>query len=278
MAHGLYYEEIMHIVVCIKQTPDHEGPRESYEINHELNRVEPRGIPPVLSLFDENTLEAALRIKDKRDDVKVTIISIGKRISNAVMIRALAAGADELIKVEDERFDSHQLDSRGTAQVMADTLIRIKDYDLILIGRQASDWNNGYMGISLGNILNIPCITFAQQVDVKSDFLMVNRVVDDGYELIKAHLPAVVMVTNEMGELRYPAMKERREAKKKPIHSWPGTEILMNPIPAGKLDLKRLYYPDLKTTDCCFADGDSPTQAGVNLARKMFKNKIIPLS
>ena len=112
----------MHIVVCIKQAPDHEGPRESYEIDQDALRVVPRGIPPVLSLFDENALEAALRIKDNSDDVKVTILSIGKKVSNAVMVRALAAGADELAKVEDERFDSHELDSWATAGVMAKTM------------------------------------------------------------------------------------------------------------------------------------------------------------
>ncbi len=265
----------MHIVVCMKQTPDHEGPRESYEINHELNSVEPRGIPPVLSLFDENALEAALRIKDKRDDVKITLVSIGKRISNAVMVRALAAGADELIKMEDERFESHRFDSGATALVLAETIKRIDDYDLILAGRQASDWNNGYMGIRLGKELNIPCITFAQKVEIQSGSLIVNRVTDNGYEIIKSNLPAVVMVTNELGELRYPAMKERRVAKKKPVHSWSGKDINLNPGFSGKLELKRLYYPELKMTDCRFVDGDSPVQAGVNLAKVLLSKKIL---
>ena len=266
----------MHIVVCIKQTPDHEGPKESYEIDHDALRVVPRGIPPVLSLFDENALEAALRIKDNAEDVKVTIVSVGKKISNAVMLRALAAGADELVKVEDERFDFHELYSWATAHVMVKTLERIKDYDLILMGRQASDWNNGYLGIMLGHLLKVPCITFAQQVQIKTDMLFVNRVVDDGYELITSNLPAVVMVTNELGELRYPAMKERREAKKKPVQSWIGPEVYTDPIPAKKLKLTRLYHPELKSKDCHFIEGESLKQAGQNLARKMFYDSIIP--
>jgi electron transfer flavoprotein beta subunit len=265
----------MHLIVCMKQTPDHEGPRESYQINHELNRVEPSGIPPVISLFDENALEAALRIKDERDGVKITLVSIGKRISNAVMLRALAAGADELIKVEDERFESHRLDSMAAARVMAETLKRIGDYDLILVGRQASDWNNGYMGISLGNILHIPCITFAQKVDVQTDALIVNRAVDNGYEIVRSNLPAVVMVTNELGELRYPAMKERREAKNKPIHTWSGQDIPLDSTVSNKLELRRLYYPELKMTECRLVDGDSPTQAGINLAKMLYRDNIL---
>jgi len=269
----------MHIIVCIKQTPDHEGPRESYEINHDLNIVVPRGIPPVLSLFDENALEAALRIKDQRDDVKITIVSIGKRISNAVMIRALAAGADELIKMEDELFESHKLDSGATAQVMAKTVKRIGNYDLILVGRQASDWNSGYMGISLGSILNIPCITFAQKVDVQSDALIVNRVVDNGYEILTSSLPAVVMVTNELGELRYPAMKERREAKKKSIIKWNAADINLDEgkqLPKQPLVLISLKHPSIPEKACRYIEAPDPQTAGIKLIQLLVENNVLP--
>jgi electron transfer flavoprotein beta subunit len=267
----------MHLVVCLKQAPDHEGPRESYQINSESNRVEPSGIPPVISLFDENALEAALRIKDARDDVKITLVSVGKRISNAVMLRALAAGADELIKIEDDRFESHRLDTREAAGVIAHAVKKIGDCNLILVGRQSSDWNNGVMGIVLGKILNIPCITFAQKMEIDFGALVVTRAVENGIEIVRSTLPAVVMVTNEMGALRYPAMKERREAKNKPIHSWPGTEIPETMAPGGKPALRRLYAPELKTTDCRFVDGETPAQAGINLAGQLFEDKILPL-
>ena len=90
----------MKLIVCIKQVPDPEGPRESFVINHETGKVEPQGIPPVLSLFDENALEAALRIKDKDPgNVQVTLLSLGKKVSSAVMLKALAAGAYLSLKV-----------------------------------------------------------------------------------------------------------------------------------------------------------------------------------
>jgi electron transfer flavoprotein beta subunit len=265
----------MHIIVCMKQVPDHEGTRENYAIDHDQKRVEPRGIPPVVSLFDENALEAALRIKDALEHVKITILSIGKRISDAVMLRVLAAGADELVKVEDERFAPEKLDSWSTARIIAEAIKRIGDYDLILVGRQASDWNNGYMGIGLGGILNIPCVTFAQNVDIQSGLLIVNRVLEDGHEIIKSELPAVVVVSNELGELRYPPMKERRKAKNKPIHSWSGKDIALNEPIVSRLESKRLYYPELKTTTCTYIESDSPVQAGRHLAEILFKDNVL---
>ncbi len=273
MKPGKWKNKRMHIIVCMKQVPDHEGTRENYEIDHDLKRVEPRGIPPVVSLFDENALEAALRIKDAKEDVKITILSIGKRISDAVMLRVLAAGADELVKIEDENFASEKLDSWSTARIIAEAIKRIGDYDLILVGRQASDWNNGYMGIGLGGILNIPCVTFAQNVDIQSEFLIVNRVLENGYEMIRSELPAVVVVSNELGELRYPPMKERRKAKNKPIHSWSGNDIPLKEPIGNKLESKRLYYPELKTTKCTYIEEETPMQAGIHMARILFKDR-----
>ena len=113
----------MNIIVCMKQVPDPEGPQDCFAINPETVRVEPRGIPPVLSLFDENALEAALRIKDAHgEEVKITVVSLGRRISNAVLQKALAVGADDLVKVEGEAFESGGLDSFGTASALAATI------------------------------------------------------------------------------------------------------------------------------------------------------------
>jgi len=133
------------------------------------------------------------------------------------------------------------------------------------------------MGVALGGLLNIPCITFAQKVDVQSDALLVNRVLDNGNETVQSKLPAVVMVTNELGELRYPAMKERREAKKKPIQAWSGSDVQLDDAAGGKLVLKKLYYPELKAVDCNIIDGDSSEQAGANLAKALFENNILPV-
>ena len=97
----------MHIVVCLKQVPDPEGPSDSFVIGDGGMKVEPKGIPPVVSIYDENALEAALRVKDTDPDkIRVTVLTLGNRISNAVMVKALAAGADEVLKIESEVFES----------------------------------------------------------------------------------------------------------------------------------------------------------------------------
>lgn len=257
----------MRIIVCMKQVPDPEGPRESFVVNNEEMRVVPQGIPPVLSLFDENALEAALRIKDKNpQDVKVSILSIGKRVSNAVMFKALAAGADELIKVEDSQFMTSRLDSFATATILAKAIENAGDFDLILVGRQAADWNAGQVGIILSGILNIPCVTLAQGVDVNGSTLTVERVLSNGIETVRTHLPAIVMVSNEIGELRYPAMKERREAKKKPVTEWNISDIGLSRIPPARIKLKRLFTPEMAAGNCLYLTDTTLEDAGRKLA------------
>ena len=266
----------MRIIVCIKQVPDHEGPRDAFVINSEKNCVEPKGIPPVLSLFDENALEAALRIKDTVGKaVKVTVLSIGKRVANAVMMKAMAAGADELIKVENPAFDSENLDSHLTAMLLSKAIKKTGGWDLVLAGRQASDWNLGQTGIYLAGNLNVPCITLAQKINVENGMVIVESVRPNGKDVMKCALPAVVMVSNELGELRYPAMKERRDAKNKPVIAWNAGDIGFEGDLEKRIILKRLYQPQLERAQCRIISGNSPAEAGRNLAVRLREDNVI---
>jgi len=265
----------MHIIVCMKQVPDPEGPRDAFEINKVSGMVEPRGIPPVLSLFDENALEMALRIKDvHHDGTKISVLSMGKRIPNAVMLKALAVGADELVKVEDERLDAGLLDSFATAMILA-AAIRKMPHDLIIVGRQSADFNNGQVGIGLAHILDLPVITLARMVRVHGGNVEIERVLANGHEVVVAPIPAVIMASNEVGELRYPTMIQRREAKQKPIHTWGLNDTGFTAIPSPRLIRKRLYAPELQLRQCRIFGGVAPAEAGKNLALQLKEDRVI---
>lgn len=265
----------MHVIVCIKQVPDPEGPPDSFVINEDLKRVEPRGIPPVLSLFDENALEAALKLKESdTESVKISILSIGRRISKALILKALASGADEFIKVEDERFLTDSHDSHTTASVIASSIRNMGEYDLILMGRQSADWNSGQTGIYTASLLGIPVITLARKVDVVSHTLSVERVLPDGHELVRARLPALVMTSNEIGALRYPTMLERREAAGKPVTAWNADDIGFVPVRALTV-LKKLGKPQPRERRCRIIEGASPAAAAKNLVSQLRADLVI---
>ena len=265
----------MHIIVCIKQVPDPEAPSSSFVINEVLNRVEPRGVPPVLSLFDENALEAAIRIKQSSaEEVKISILSIGRRVSNAVMQKALACCADELVKVEDERFASCSHDTFSMSSALAMAVRKMGDYDLILTGRQSADWNHGQTGIGVAALLGIPAITLARKVEIISNAVLVERVLSDGHELVKAPLPALVMVSNEIGSLRYPTMPERREAARKKVTALSAEDIGF--VHARKaIELKKLETPQPRSAQCRIIEEESPAAAAKNLAFQLRADRII---
>ena len=116
-----------------------ETPASAFNIDSDAKRVVPApGIPPVVNGFDENAVEAALRLKDNGDAAKITVISIGSGFVMDVMKKPLSMGADELVLIDDEALDD--LDAFATATVLTEAIRKVGEYDLVLCGRQASDW------------------------------------------------------------------------------------------------------------------------------------------
>lgn len=265
------------IIVCVKQVPDPEAPVSSFKIDPEAKRaISGNGIPPVLNPFDENALEAALRIKDAQP-AKITVISMGQRLARPVLQKTLAVGADELILLEDELFNS--FDSYFTAYVLAAAIKKIGKYDLILCGREAADSDAGQVGPGIAEILGIPGVTIAQKVEVSDGKVKVKRVVTngylDGYEIIEAPMPALVTASNEIGELRSATVMALLEARKKEVTVWNYENLGLNTSSPGKrTSMLKLFIP-VREVNCELIEGENPKQVGENLALKLRESNLI---
>ena len=145
------------IVVCVKQVMDPETPVSAFKIDRDAKRVIPApGIPPVVNGFDENAVEAALRLKDG-GDAEITVVSAGDNFVMDVMKKPLSMGADRMVLVQDEAVED--LDGFATAYTLAEAIKKLGEYDLILCGRQASDWDNALVPLGIAEMLGLPCIT-----------------------------------------------------------------------------------------------------------------------
>ncbi len=263
---------MLSIIVCMKQVLDPEAPVSAFKIDPEAKRaIPPKGTPPVLNPYDENALEAAIRIKEAQP-AEITVISMGAQLARAVVKKPLAVGADELTLLEDAVFDD--LDSYSTAYILAAAIKKIGKYDLILCGRQAADTDAGQVGSGVAEILGIPSITAVQKVEVADGTLKVERVVSDGYEVIEVTLPAVVTASNEIGELRSPNMKAVMEAQKKSFTVWKAEDLGIDPSRFRRTNLLQLFIP-VHEGVCEIVEGESPEQAGENLALKLREAKIL---
>jgi electron transfer flavoprotein beta subunit len=258
------------IVVCAKQVVDPEAPLSLFRIAEDgKNLVPPPGTPPVISTFDENALEAALRIKDEVG-AKVIVLSLGARLAKPVLKKTLAAGADELILLDDEGFAD--LDSNGAALALARAIQMIGDVDLVLCGRQAADTDAGQVGFGIAHILGLPVIILARKVQVEGAKLRVERVLPYGYEVVEAGLPALVTASNEIGELRFPPVKAVIAAQKVQPTVWTASELGLDFSGSRRADLENFFVPD-RLVHCQMIEGDTAEQVAEGIAA-LLKGKV----
>jgi len=266
----------MNMIVCCKQVIDPEAPPASFKVDAATNRVlPPPGVPPVISPFDENAIEAALRIKDAQGG-KITAISLGINLLRDVVKKPLSMGADELVLLEDEAFIEG--DSWSTAYALAMAIKKIGEYDIVFCGRQASDWDAGQVGSAIAEILGLPGVTLAKKVDIIDGKARVEQVTADGYDVIEVSLPALITVSNELGETRYPTIKGIMAAKQKEPILWKPADIGVDSAQLGaagrRTKLLKLFQP-VREGKCEIVEGETVEEAGVNLALKLREAKVL---
>ena len=249
----------LRIIVCAKEIPDPEAPLSDVSVDVE-NKEVIVDAPQVISPFDENALEAALRIKEDMD-AKITVFSMGRKVSDTVLRKTLAAGADELILLQDEAFE--KLDSNSIACVLADAIKKIGEYDLVLTGRQAGDWDSGQVGLILGEMLALPCISLARHIKIEDGSVVVKKAIPEGYELVRAKMPALVTVSNEVGELRYISRSKMMKMLKtaRSIPSWSSEDFGVTLETLEKMGIMALSSPPDMGRDCQFIEGTPDEQA-----------------
>jgi len=262
---------VVNIIVCMKQVPDPEAPASTYRVDAEARHVVQWGVPPVLSPFDENALEIALRLKDILKG-KITVLSMGRSLSKAIARKALAAGADQMVLLEDSAFED--LDNYATAFALAAAIRKTGEYDLVLTGREAADTNAGIVGSGIAEILGIPSVTLARKVEINDGTARIERVAIDGYEVIDVALPALITISNEAGELRSVSVRELMEAQKKPITTWSADDLGIQPAELGRTKLVNVFIPQIEVR-CELVHGETEDELGRNLAIKLRENEII---
>ncbi len=264
----------INVIVCVKQVMDPETPASAFNIDADAKSVVPAaGIPPVVNGFDENAVEAALRLKDNGDVGKISVVSIGSGFVMDVMKKPLSMGADDLILIDDEAMQD--IDAYATATALTEAIKKVGEYDLVLCGRQASDWDQAHVPLGVAEMLGLPCITLAQKIEVVEDGIVVQRVLTDGYEVVEAPLPALVTVSNELGEPRYPTLRGIMTASRKQPTNWSAADVGLDAgALAPKLTLTELYIP-VSDNQVEVIDGEDDADAGRNLALRLREEKLI---
>ncbi|MGW6396545.1 electron transfer flavoprotein subunit beta/FixA family protein [Streptomyces sp. NPDC055103] len=198
------------IAVCVKYVPDATGDR-GFADDLTTDR---EAVDGLLSELDEYAVEQALRISEESDDAEVTVVTVGPDDAKDALRKALSMGADKAVHVNDD--DIHGSDVIATSAILAKALEKT-GFDLVVCGMASTDGTMGVLPALLAERLNVPQVTLLSEVSVDGDTVKGRRDGDSATELLEAPLPAVVSVTDQSGEARYPSFKGIMAAKKKPV-------------------------------------------------------------
>ncbi len=185
----------MKIVVCIKQVPN----TNEVKLDPVTGTLIRDGVPSIINPDDKAGLEAALRLKDEYG-AHVTVISMGPPQADTALREALAMGADEAILVTDRAFGG--ADTLATSTTIAAALKSL-EFDLVITGRQAIDGDTAQVGPQIAEHLGLPNVSYAEDLKVEGDSLIVKRQYEDRYHMIKVKMPCLITALSELNKPRY---------------------------------------------------------------------------
>lgn len=260
----------MKIVVLIKQVLDPEVPARAFRVDRERKAPDVPRAARVLSIFDGNALEVALKLREALGDgTRVTALSLGDRSAEEVLRKALAVTADEAVLLADPAFA--QLDSLGAARVLAAGIRRLGPVDLVLAGRQAADWEAGQVGSMVAEELGWPCVSFVSRVKPEGDSLELRREREDGYQVVRARCPLVITVTNdETNVLRFARVRDVMLATRRPIVSFDASVLGIDAATLGDpaVEVVDLFVP-AQPARAELIQGETARDLAAGLARRL---------
>ena len=197
----------MNIIVCIKQVPD----TNDIKIDPVSNTLIREGVESIINPFDLYAIEEAIRLKEQHGG-KITALSMGPPQVESALRECIALGVDTIILLTDRKFAG--ADTWATSLTLAAAIKKIGDYDLIIFGQQAVDGDTAQVGPGVAAHLALPQTCFVRRIEeIKEDRIIVQRLMEDGYDRIRMKLPAVLTVVKDINTPRLPSLRGKRNAR-----------------------------------------------------------------
>jgi len=233
----------MNIIVCAKQVVDVS----EMKIDSSTKKPILQGVPQKISDIDKNAMEEAIKIKDKHGG-KITVLTVGPADAKERIKELLAMGADEGILIPyPDKYDYHVV-----SILLTEAIKKIGEYDIIICGEASIDLFSGQIGPRLAGLLNIPQITYAQNVNAEKDKITADRNMGDTSVTTESTYPILVTVTKEINEPRLPSLMQILGAANKPINDWTVESLVdgLNPkidtveLNGVSMERKNIIYKD----------------------------------
>ena len=263
----------MHIVVCIKQTPDTAA-----KVSVVRGHVTWGDSPMVVNPWDEYSIEEAIRLKEKHGG-KVTALSTGPENTREALKQALAIGVDEAILISDEALKAS--DALATSYTLAKAIQKMGDVDVVVFGKQAIDGDTGLVPGMVARRLGWPALTYTAaitELDAGGKTVKLERLLEEGRQVVSSRLPAVISVVKEINEPRYPSFMGIRKAAKAQIPVWSAADLSLEGDRVGAagsaVAWPEIYSPPPREGSVEILKG-TPQEVAVQLADRLIADKVI---
>ena len=208
----------MNIVVCIKQVPD----TSEIKINPETNTLMREGVPSIINPYDLHAIEAAIQIREQNGG-KVTVLTMGPPQADTALRDAISLGADDVVLLSDRAFAGS--DTWATSYTLAKAIAKLKA-DIVFCGKQAIDGDTAQVGPETAEFLGIPHISYVRKIeDIDGGKIRVQRLMDEGYDVVESSLPVLLTVVKELNEPRMPSIRGTIASKKAEIRTMGMSDI-----------------------------------------------------
>lgn len=219
----------MHIVVPIKQVPE----TSNVKMDEKTGTMIRDGVESIINPLDLYAIELALQLREKRGG-KVTVCSMGPHSAEKCLREAVAMGCDAAILLSSLTFAG--ADTWATSYTLAQGLKKIAEFDLVITGERATDGDTGQVGPGIAAWLDLPLATYVSTVlEVTPKALIVERMVEEGYQLLKLSLPALMTVVKEVASPRLPTLRGKQRSRNLDIPVWTENDL---PVKMEHLGLK----------------------------------------
>lgn len=209
----------MNIVVCIKQVPD----TTDVKIDSKTNTLIRKGVESIINPYDMHAIETGISLREKHGG-SVTVISMGPLQVKNSLKEAISLGVDKVVLLSDRAFAG--ADTLATSYTLARGIEKIDEVDLILCGKQAIDGDTAQVGPGIAEHLQIPHTTYVKEItEINENYITVKRKIEDGYELIKMQIPALLTITKEINEPRLPSIRGILHSREIEVPVWTAGDL-----------------------------------------------------
>lgn len=259
----------MKIIVCVKQVPDTAA-----TMTVDNGAISWGDAPLIINPWDEFAVEAALKLAAEQEG-EVIALCLGKEGETEAIKHALAMGADSAVMVSDPALKG--ADNVAASKVLAAAILKIGDTDLVLFGQQSVDTDTGLLPVQTARLLNWPSLTLVSKfetVNPGDGKIQVLRSMEEAGQVVDSSLPAVISVTKDYGDPRYPSFMGIRKASKAEFPIWSLADLGVDP-PASSITWPDVVESVQKEVVTEIIDGDTPEQKAKSLVEKLIAEKVL---